>query len=333
MTQKRTNTLKVVFLFLSFLFIITGCEKKQHAKNTEEQVNNIEERIVQCSFKEHQYYLYDDQEPLKIVTTINYSDDKDPKKYDVKFSSSNEDVITIDENGVLTVRSLGKADIYLECDNFYGNYKDTAKVTVSINYGKDFEEYLIQNFDSDGDKRISLEEALSIKSIKQISYHIFILKFRYMTNLDSCYIFDGRFGHLDFTDNPNISYIYVDSSYASPEIILPDNPKLQTYIQYDLRIPVDLSNCPNLEKLRLSGFPQDKFSLNYSRNTKLKEVYIFMRFNELDLSGCKQLQKVKINTRGEEAAVIYLSNETYQLYIDKNENINISSPAIVKIKN
>lgn len=332
MTPKRTNTLKVVFLFLSFLFIITGCEKKQHAKNTEEQVNNIEGRIVQCSFKEHQYYLYDDQEPLKIVTTINYSDDKDPKKYDVKFSSSNEDVITIDENGVLTVRSLGKADIYLECDNFYGNYKDTAKVTVSINYGKDFEEYLIQNFDSDGDKRISLEEALSIKRINLSYSYIYMFRFRYMTNLESCNIIDGHFGILDFTDNPNISYVSVDTKYATPKIILPNNTKLQTYAQQDVREPVDLSNCPNLEILLLRGSTLDMFSLNYSKNTKLKEVYIFMYLNELDLSGCKQLQKVRIDTRGEEA-VIYLSKETYQLYFDKNENINISSPAIVKIKN
>lgn len=127
-----------------------------------------------------------------------------------------------------------------------------------------FEAYLIENFDSDSDNKISKEEAASITRIECSDMEIASLDgIKWMTSLE-----------------------YLDCSYNLIEgaLDLSGMPALEEcHIDHNIYTSVNLSNCPSLKMLYAND--------NYDRSNYTQTIFFL---EELNISGCPELEFIHI---------------------------------------
>ena len=200
-----------------------------------------------------------------------------------------------------------------------------------------FEQYLLQNFDQDGDNHISIREA---KNVIEIEYSnggtISLSCLQYFTGLESLHFSKSTILDIDLTKCPNLKDITcIDISYEGSTLDLSKNTALEVleFTNASSVKNIDLSGNINLQKLLLKRFNQ-LTTLDFSNNKKLKELYLSEIYNfedkhinlentpiksmycsnvwklkSINLKGCNKLDSFYIQTPDHETGSIKINTD------------------------
>lgn len=318
---------------------------------------------------------------------------------DVKFYAPTNWMIRLDE-GIewFTVEPLfgaeGEATITVTVEDYASGKKMSASfdivagdesLTISVEQSSmadpesdyvhipdaNFSAYLVENFDTDGDKRISRTEAAavteieckdceiaSIEGIKSFtslekldcSYNVIgdTLDLSGMTSLKEAYVDHNRYTKLDLEGCANLSILSANdnvvyaaetgSVFYTKEVNIKGCPKL-TYIELtDNAIEeIDLTGCPELQVLRMTW--NNLTSIDLTKCTKLTHLYVRKNLGlsgVLDLTQCPDLVEVwcgESQLTGVNFASEASALETLICYDSKIESLNLAScPNLKKLE-
>lgn len=307
MTQKRTNTLKVVFLFLSFLFIITGCEKKQPNKQQEED-NQL--KITSTRFNVRSLIVVEGDNETKLPVMVNYKNCDNPNEYGLTFKSSDENLITVDENGVINAKEAGNAKISVLYQDGERICTDTIKIQIDLYFQKGINAYVCDRWDKNGDRHLSLQEASNVTNVGEDSYCYTTgdVKFKGMKDLDYvwlCY----RGGIIDFSDNPNLRRFYIYPNYARNNDV-PQEGIVEVYFY---------PNSSKLESIYI--YPDKRIThvtvSNYEQSTELTSFRILSSC-DMDIINLSKCHKIAFLVLPDFKGTLYLSPETFELFTKHN---------------
>ena len=200
-------------------------------------------------------------------------------------------------------------------DNF-----DDYNIPPKMYSSEHFEQYLLQNFDLDGDDHISIREAKSVKEIKYSNVGTISLScLQYFTGLESLHCRNTGILDIDLTKSPNLRDITcIDTWFDSSILDLSKNTALEVLEftnGYNVK-NLDLSNNVNLRKLYLRHFGQLDV-IDFKNNTELKTIYINYVYNaNLDFSYNKKLEELHLS-------------EIYSA--DNNRKINIENSPVKSV--
>jgi len=163
---------------------------------------------------------------------------------------------------------------------------------------KKFKEYLVSNFDKDGDAEISLNEALTIKSVDCKNRGLVSLAgiefFENLTHIDCSY---NDIKEINLNQNTNLTYVNCVQNIHLTNLIINNCPLLKTIYCGNTRLSkLDVSNNNLLEILSCRFTPLDE--LNIINNPKL----------------------IRLNVRSCELYDIDLSCNEFLEFIDCREN-------------
>ena len=161
-----------------------------------------------------------------------------------------------------------------------------------------FRTYLLENFDSDGDRRISKNECKTIESIDCSGKNISSLQgIEYFTALKSLICSETEITALDLSQNPRLLTLNCHNTEITA-LDLSNNPDLQYLACYNTEITaLDLSKNPDLETL--SCYDTELTALDLSKNTNLKYLYCNgTKLMALDLSQNPRLLTLDYHNTG-----------------------------------
>lgn len=166
-----------------------------------------------------------------------------------------------------------------------------------------FKSYCVENFDTDGDGRISKEEAAAITEIDCQEREITSLEgIKYMTALTTLNCrYNSIDGSLDLSGLKNLKTVNADHNFYSR---------------------LDLSGCSALETLVAND--------NYGYNEQSKMVFTLA---EVDLTGCAALKKVSLQDNAITTLSLKDSPELEEINMSMNQlqSIDLSKCAKLKI--
>jgi len=190
-----------------------------------------------------------------------------------------------------------------------------------------FWEFCLENYDTDMDGVISLEEAKAVKTMDLSSLYASSLKgIEYFTELTWLVSSNNLVDTLDLSHNPKIKYLNHATHVSSlNELFFAKNTELEEIYTHNASLPnldlssckklkkaefgqrssiqkLDLSNCPEMEELICWGGGRDIHGLNWINNidlskcTKLEklECNYLLELKSLDLSNCVELKSFSI---------------------------------------
>jgi len=118
-----------------------------------------------------------------------------------------------------------------------------------------FRKYCLENFDLDGDHKISMVEAaavLHISFMKETTYES-LSGIEYFVNLETLYTFANHVKKMDLSKNTKLTTLTCSHS-SLQKLDLTSNTKLQSLTcQANPFAELDLSNCLELKSLNCSG--------------------------------------------------------------------------------
>lgn len=173
--------------------------------------------------------------------------------------------------------------------------EEENKDPYDIIYDDTFYGYLVEQFDSDKDGKLSSKEANVVKEIgyNANTYHLQSLKdLEKFPNLEKLSLHSiYGINRLDLSKNKKLKILSIDATGAS--LNLSANPELKEL--YYTNIPygksLDLSGNPKLEILNCSNAKIDSLNLEY--NTELVELYMAnLRLNDFNLGEKPKLIKM-----------------------------------------
>ena len=229
---------------------------------------------------------------------------------EVSWSSENTGIATVASDGTVTGVTEGTTTITAKSAD--GKVTATCKVTVIGEYvdfpDPNFEKYIIENFDLNGDGKISLSEANKVKSIKILADDIESVQgIEYMTNLVSLYVggwynnttgqFSGRLTSLDVSNNTALTSLYCRGNQLTS---------------------LDVSNNTELDYLSCD-FNQ-MTSLDVSKNTLLKTLYCDdNQLSSLVLPNSTELKECRCNSNQLTSLDVSKNTALYYLSCDSNQ--------------
>ena len=169
-----------------------------------------------------------------------------------------------------------------------------------------FRRYILENFDSDGDGRLSDEEALIVRKIDVVTDKISSLRgIEHFKNLDSLLcrgadVFEyddvghpGMLDSLDVSANHKLRYLACDKNMLR-SLDISDNSFLeQVLCSYNLLERIDLSPVPRLRELRM--WVNNISTLNLSKVPLLDGLECGGNLiTSLDVSSCRKLTTLNI---------------------------------------
>ncbi len=173
---------------------------------------------------------------------------------------------------------------------------------------KVFKDYLVKNFDSDGDGEISEDEALKVRKIAVKTDEIFSLEgIEHFTNLDTliCRGVDldvseheevtslGRLTTLDLSKNTFLIHLECDANHLKT-LILPDNPWLKFLLcSHNYLTELDLTNLSGLEVLK--AFNNKLTAIDVSCNPLLRSIEVHNNnISSIDVTCCPMVDCLNI---------------------------------------
>lgn len=231
-----------------------------------------------------------------------------------KANNNKQIVEVIPENGVLTYSWEGlepRSDYSFcaFCENGYETGESTpiTFTTRSQPFDPSLLEYLIANFDTNQDGKMSKNE---LESIKEIVLSDILLEsqsgLESMPNLISLSMGDNWLKRIDLSVCPKLEFFSGGRSPHLEELYL-DNPCLWqlNIIEVNNLKTIDTSKCPELSSCFL-WFASVEY-LDFSSNTKLESLGIsYTKLTELDLSNNWKLKALFAAESNDELRTIWL---------------------------
>lgn len=346
MKAKFVKCIVVLSAMLMALCVLAGCEKKK-------ETPKYKDVKISAIFYPRNLSMEVD-ETAEACVYVDHNKINNPRNYNIQFSSSNEDLISVDKDGNLIakmVSDISRADsvvyVSLYCESGGRVYKDTMQIKVFVPHGLWGDE----EYDLNKDGKLSVYESVRIIRIVRDENGPSIIdsNLRFFPNVvfiqSNFFSLDKAISGIksvfDFGANKKLEKLIFWNYDACPglfEIKLSDNQYLEDLtientVKYGKNLPVeplDLSMCPNLKLLSL--IRTDIKKLSSSSADKIEEVTLEGNnyLETVDLSNCNNLKKVIVDI-GNNPMTLVLSKEVYKKYVNKSQDLIISVPDYVKV--
>lgn len=226
-----------------------------------------------------------EEETLQLKATVKPSN---ATNQEVSWSSDNKNVATVASDG--TVTAITEGTVTITAKSADGKVSSTCKVTVTAEYvdfpDPNFRKYMVENFDLNGNGKISLSEAIQITKINVNTDNIESLegieKCRSLSHLEcegsySNNQTNGLLKSLNLSGNPALIFLRCGYNKLST-LDVSNNDQLQIInCKYNNLNKLDLSHNYALTELAVEH--NLLTSLGLSQNKKL--CYLFCSYNNL----------------------------------------------------
>ena len=374
---------KFYSLFIIALMMV-ACDKSddkvKEPNQPEQPGDDVQLRLADGETSDIQFEGYAANQDVQFVSSINWmvrvDDDIEWFTVEPMFGEAGEKRITISVLDYVGDEALsGTFDIVAgnESLTISVTQRSAADPTSDYIYVPDanFSAYLVENFDADGDDRISRTEAEAVKEIAcndlgivsmegiksftsleklDCSYNVITgtLDLAGMTSLKEVYVDHNRYTKLDLAGcanlvileaNDNIEYTEdYRSVWYMNEIDITNCPKLMYIELTDNALEsIDLTGCPDLEVLRITW--NNLKSIDVTKCPKLTHLYVRKNADltgVLDLTQCPNIVEVwcgESQFTGVNFAAETPALETLICYDSKIESLNLSScPNLKKLE-
>lgn len=317
--------------------ILLGCEKetKTQPKGRIWPVRNVvafTPRMVHCRVGD-------------VITPeiyVDYEKITSPAKYNIKFKPCDPSVLSVTDNGEVTVLKRDSAYVTLYCENSGKVYKDTMMVFLGLPSGND--DYYIKNgYDLNNDKFMSDYEMSKVEEIKTLYWEdLPLLKsLKYVMGPNQWY--DKI--TVDFTNNLQLRVVRLGNYNqqflsAVVDVKLPNLPDLEqlqltashslkhSFALKDLHIPV----CPKLDTLKVTWFCLKNIDIASAENIRYIYVYCY-NMNNIDLSRCPNLNNITIHdyTDAERTCTVVLAPKVFVKYITKDPSLKVDIDSDIEV--
>ena len=305
---------------LALMIFASGCEKKQPTKEDAKKITSVR-------FYSRSITVVEKDNQTKLSILVNYKEYDTPRKLGLKFKSSDENLITIDEDGVINAKEAGDAKLSLLYQDGENICTDTIKVQIDLYFQTGINDYVTGIWDKNNDGHLSLQEAANVTHIgEQCKCHTKgDVKFKGMKDLDYVFLYYGG-GIIDFSENPNLRRFYINPLYYYHDDDVPEKDIVE--VEFN-------PNSPKLECIQI--FTDERINhvkvSNYENCTALTVFQILSScdMDIIDLSRCHQIAFLILPDFN---GTLYLSPETFQLYTEHNwesEKRNFSDDYFVKV--
>lgn len=338
--------LRAVILLVAGAVLLCGCEKKENTP--QKKYKEIKTNVI----------FYPDKlemkvnEKAKVQLIVDYKEIDKPSEYNIQFSSSNENMISVDKDGILSskmVDDISKADsvvyISLYCESKQKIFKDTMKVKVLVPLNID----CYEKYDLDGDNKISVYESARIVRIDDSCYIVdsvlvFLPGVVYINNYFSTNNMFGKKSSFDFGKNKNLSTLIFKNwdafviSLSLFELKFSNNPKLENLtIDYDGHVGsylatefIDFSHCPNLLNVTIIRAGITSFSSLGANKIEKVTLHGTDLLQLVDLSNCNDLTVIDIDA-GSNVMKLILSPIVFEKYKNGSPDLTVSIPAYATV--
>ncbi len=337
MKAKLVKCLMALSSMLMALCVLAGCdkEKKIQPQGRIWPVRNVvafTPRMVHCRVGD-------------VITPEIYVDYEKiyyPAEYNIKFKPCDPSVLSVDEDGVITVLKRDSAYVSLYCENNGKVYKDTMLVLPGLPSGND--DYYIKNgYDLNNDKFMSDYEMSKIEEVKKFYCEDMPL----LTSLKYAIGPNLWYGDItvDFTNNPQLRVVKLGNSdqQSIPSIVnvkLPSLPYLEqlqltssysmkySLILKDLHIPV----CPKLDTLKVTWFGVANIDIASAESVRYVYLHCY-NMNNIDLTRCPNLNNITIHdyTYTEKHCTVILAPAVYVKYITKDPSLKVDIDSDIEV--
>lgn len=234
-------------------------------------------------------------ETLQLTATIS---PENASNMNVSWASSNEEIATVDENGLVKAIAAGEATITVKTEN--GSF--TATCTVSVKEPVSFINVpdpvfksllLATGIDSNQDGELTEEEALELTSFAASSKEILSLEgIKYFKNLKELKLLDIKIESASLVSNQLLEKLHITATKTIKSLELPTESVLKE---------LWINDSPNIE------------SIDLSKQTELIDLSLLncTGTKSLDLKSCKKLEILKAGKSG-----------ITELDLSENANIN-----------
>jgi len=280
------KTIFKLLLCVACASVMAGCEKKEDEEYGKWESITVRPYLLNVDI------MLNTSHPLYVgkfyKSTTDESFDKfepyDIKEHNITFNSSDENIATVDDNGNVYGVSLGTTEIKIKIDN-KNECICTINVLPNIQFKNSrFKEYLVENFDTNSDGEISLEEAENITEIYIPSlgdYNLYGIEF--MPNLTSLQIEQG-------------GGKYSDDKYTGLDLDLSHNKKLIRFYAEGIEFNSISNIGENLKHLHIRTYAQRKVSVDLSTASNLDTLFIQGNVEKINFAGCTNLKSLEIST-------------------------------------
>ena len=313
--------------------ILLGCEKetKTQPKGRIWPVRNVvafTPRMVHCRVGD-------------VITPEIYVDYEKiyyPAEYNIKFKPCDPSVLSVDEDGVITVLKRDSAYVSLYCENNGKVYKDTMLVLPGLPSGND--DYYIKNgYDLNNDKFMSDYEMSRVDVVEQFSSEDLPL-LKSLKYLRSSYTWYGNMT-VDFTNNTQLKNVRLGNykqsgATAIVNIKLPDLLDLEClflltsdldYITLkDLHIPV----CPKLDTLKVFYFNVTNIDIASAESMRFIHLCC-SEMKKIDLSMCPNINNITIYNMGDNCCTVVLAPKVFVKYITKDSSLKVDIDSDIEV--
>ena len=249
---------------------------------------------------------------LQLTATVKPGDATDKS---VTWSSSDPAVAEVDANGLVSAKATGETTITVTTTD--GGKMATCDVTVKgmgINIpDANFKAYLVANFDKDGDKEISLDEAEAVKEIDCSEKNIASLEgIQYFTSLTSLDCGYNQLTSLDVSKNTALTELYCDNNQLTALDVSKNTALTELRCSYNQLTSLDISK--NTALTELSCDSNQLTALDVSKNTALTELYCYSnQLTALDVS--KNTALTYLSCYGNQLTSLDISKNTALTYL------------------
>lgn len=298
-------------------------------------------------------------ETLQLTATIS---PENASNMNVSWASSNEEIATVDENGLVKAIAAGEATITVKTEN--GSF--TATCTVSVKEPVSFINVpdpvfksllLATGIDSNQDGELTEEEALELTSFAASSKNILSIEgIQHFKNLKELKLVDIKIESASLASNQLLEKLHITATKTIKSIELPseavlkelwinDSPNIESIDLSKQSELVDLSllNCTGTKKLDLKSCKKLQIlkagksgitDLDLSENVSLKSLWIsgINLTGTLDLTTLINLQSLSASNIGLESLDLSKNAELVEAWLSYNQLESVDLANSKKLK-
>ena len=209
---------------------------------------------------------------------------------------------------------------------FAGCKKDEIEITSQIPQNMEkafpdhiFRAYVLENFDTDGDGKISKEEAEAVTKIIVVMCNIKSLEgIQYFTNLTHLYCYYNQLTTLDVSKNTQLTTLWCYSNQLTTLDVSKNTQLTELYCYSNQLTTLDVSGCTQLTELRC--YSNQLTTLDVSGCTQLTELYCYSnQLTTLDVSKNTQLTLLYCYSNQLTTLDVSKNTQLKYLYCDSNQ--------------
>ena len=234
------------------------------------------------------------------------------------WSSSDETVATVSAKGRVKAVAEGTATITATAFN---GVSASCEVEVAEYFyipidkahfpDDNFRAYVAENFDPDGDMRLSRQELGAVKSIDLVRhYDIVTLKgIEYFEALEKLVCPSVELEEIDVSQNKALKYLSCDDNSVTT-LDLTRNTELEYLdlsVTWHLKCHLDLSNCRKLKVLACEESGLTGVTIANLPNLEVADFLWCDGITKLDVSGCGKLKRLRVPSGDDFGDLDYLN--------------------------